>query len=161
MWWKKTFNKTYFVPNGTCGMYPAANFDMWIYNKLYDENGKTYYAWSDEALNKLADVKDEVNGEETSYFDMWLKYRESLPTNTKKNNNTNTKGTADKKETEDVKNTNKLKYAADIIKRDPEVPLRKNCVNLNNVLNSFEYDYGDKEINTQIEKCQKSFLFII
>ena len=156
MWWKKTFNKTYFVPNGTCGMYPAASPDMWIYNKLYDENGKTYYAWSDENLNKLAEYKEDVNGEETSYFDMWLKYRENLPTNTKKNNNTTTKGTTDKKEAEDVKNTNRLKFAADIINKDKQV-LRKNCANLSNVLNSFDYDYGDKDINTQIEKCQKQY----
>jgi len=158
-WWKKTFNKTYFVPNGTCGMYPVADFDMWIYNPLYDENGKTYYSWSDETLNKLASQRTDSEGEDISYFDMWLKYREGLPQNTKKVTSTTktTTGTTDKKETEDVKNTNKLKYAADIIKRDPEVPLRKNCVNLNNVLNSFEYDYGDKEINTQIEKCQKSY----
>ena len=152
-WWKKTFNKTYFVSNGTCGMYPDASFDMWIYNQLYDENGKTYYAWSDEALNKLASQRIDFEGEDISYFDMWLKYREGLPQNTKKGAGT----TTTKTETEDVKNTNKLKYAADIIKRDPAVPLRKNCVNLNNVLNSFEYNYGDKEINTQIEKCQKSY----
>lgn len=152
-WWKKTFNRIYFVSNGTCGMYPDSSPDMWIYNKLYDEDGNTYYAWSDETLNKLADVTEEIDGEDISYFDRWLKYREGLPQNTKKGAST----TTTKTETEDVKNTNKLKYAADIIKRDPAVPLRKNCVNLNNVLNSFEYNYGDKEINTQIEKCQKSY----
>ena len=155
-WWKKTFNKTYFVPNGTCGMYPVADFDMWIYNPLYDEDGETYYSWSDETLNKLASQRTDSDGEETSYFDMWLKYRENLPTNTKKNNNTTTKGTTDKKEAEDVKNTNRLKFAADIINKDKQV-LRKNCANLSNVLNSFDYDYGDKDINTQIEKCQKQY----
>ena len=140
-WWKKTFNKTYFVENGACGMYPGASFDMWIYNKLYDEEGKTYYSWSDEALNKLADVKTDFDDdEEISYFDMWLKYREGLPQNTKKGAGTTTTktttGTVDKKETEDVKNTNKLKFVSDIVKNDKQV-LRKNCVNLNNVLNSF------------------------
>jgi hypothetical protein len=159
-WWKKTFNKTYFVENGACGMYPGASFDMWIYNKLYDENGDTYYSWSDETLNKLANFKTDSDGEETTYFDMWLKYREGLPQNTKKGASTTTTktttGTLDKKETEDVKNTNKLKFASDIVKNDKQV-LRKNCVNLNNVLNSFDYDYGDADINTQIEKCQTQY----
>jgi hypothetical protein len=157
-WWKKTFNRIYFVSNGTCGMYPDSSPDMWIYNKLYDEDGNTYYAWSDETLNKLADVTEEVDGEDISYFDRWLKYREGLPQNTKKGAGTTTTktGTADKKETEDVKNTNKLKFASDIVKKDKQV-LRKNCANLNNVLNSFDYDYGDADINVQIEKCQTQY----
>ena len=49
----------------------------WIYGVLYDENGDEYYAWQDENINNLANVKDTTEvGDETTYFDMWLNDRE-------------------------------------------------------------------------------------
>ena len=158
-WWKNSTGKTNFVTPGTCGITPSAP-SLWINNVLYDENGNEYYAWQSSIINDLTREKVTLpDGQTVTRFDIWLKnrqerlekYRKSLD-NSLLNVNTNVK-------TNVVNNNDyeKLKYAAEIVKKDTDIPLRKNCVFLKKVLDSSNFDYKDADIKAQIYKCQKPY----
>ena len=151
-WWKKKFNKIFFVPDGKCGMNPRT-VSSWIYGILYDENGDEYYAWQDENINNLANVKDTTEeGDETTYFDMWLKYRD-IKAQEEKRKETQTKyGDKTTQNTSVVKDFEGLKLAAGNAKINPT---RQNCRVL--FQQTKGYNNTDKTINSTIETCRSKF----
>jgi hypothetical protein len=153
-WWKKKFNKIFFVPDGKCGMYPRT-VSNWIYGVLYDENGDEYYAWQDENINNLANVKDTTEeGDETTYFDMWLRDRElNIRAQEEKRKEIQTKyGNNTTQNTSVVKDFEGLKLAAGNAKINPT---RQNCKVL--FQQTKGYNNTDKTINATIETCRSKF----
>ena len=153
-WWKKKFNKIFFVSDGKCGMYPRT-VSSWIYGVLYDENGDEYYAWQDENINNLANVKDTTEeGDETTYFDMWLKDRElNIRAQEEKRKELRNKyGNENEKEISVVKDFEGLKLAAGNAKINPT---RQNCKVL--FQQTKGYNNTDKTINATIETCRSKF----
>ena len=153
-WWKKKFNKIFFVSDGKCGMYPRT-VSSWIYGVLYDENGDEYYAWQDENINNLANVKDTTEeGDETTYFDMWLRDRElNIRTQEEKRKELRNKyGNENEKEISVIKDFEGLKLAAGNAKINPT---RQNCKVL--FQQTKGYNNTDKTINATIETCRSKF----
>ena len=153
-WWKKKFNKIFFVSDGKCGMNPRT-VSSWIYGVLYDENGDEYYAWQDENINNLANVKDTTEeGDETTYFDMWLKDRElNIRAQEEKRKELRNKyGNENEKEISVVKDFEGLKLAAGNAKINPT---RQNCKVL--FQQTKGYNNTDKTINATIETCRSKF----
>jgi len=153
-WWKKKFNKIFFVPDGKCGMYPRT-VSNWIYGVLYDENGDEYYAWQDENINNLANVKDTTEeGDETTYFDMWLRDRElNIRAQEEKRKELRNKfGNENEKDISVVKDFEGLKLAAGNAKINPS---RQNCKVL--LQQTKGYNNSDKNINATIEACRTKF----
>jgi hypothetical protein len=153
-WWKKKFNKIFFVSDGKCGMYPRT-VSNWIYGVLYDENGDEYYAWQDENINNLANVKDTTEeGDDTTYFDMWLRDRElNIRAQEEKRKEIQNKyGDKNEKEISVVKDFEGLKLAAGNAKINPT---RQNCRVL--FQQTKGYNNTDKTINATIETCRSKF----
>ena len=153
-WWKKKFNKIFFVPDGKCGMYPRT-VSNWIYGVLYDENGDEYYAWQDENINNLANVKDTTEeGDETTYFDMWLRDRElNIRAQEEKRKELRNKfGNENEKDISVVKDFEGLKLAAGNARINPS---RQNCKVL--LQQTKGYNNSDKNINVTIEACRTKF----
>jgi hypothetical protein len=153
-WWKKKFNKIFFVSDGKCGMYPRT-VSSWIYGVLYDENGDEYYAWQDENINNLANVKDTTEeGDDTTYFDMWLRDRElNIRTQEEKRKELRNKyGNENEKEISVIKDFEGLKLAAGNAKINPT---RQNCKVL--FQQTKGYNNTDKTINATIETCRSKF----
>ena len=153
-WWKRKFNKIFFVPDGKCGMNPRT-ISSWIYGVLYDENGDEYYAWQDENINNLANVKDTTEeGDETTYFDMWLRDRElNIRAQEEKRKEIQTKyGNNTTQNTSVVKDFEGLKLAAGNAKINPT---RQNCKVL--FQQTKGYNNTDKTINATIETCRSKF----
>jgi len=153
-WWKKKFNKIFFVPDGKCGMYPRT-VSSWIYGVLYDDEGNEYYAWQDESINNLANVKDKTDeGDDTTYFDMWLKDRElNIRAQEEKRKELQTKyGNKNSENNSVVKDFDGLKLAAGNARINPS---RQNCKVL--LQQTKGYNNSDKNINTTIEACRTKF----
>ncbi len=153
-WWKKKFNKIFFVSDGKCGMNPRT-VSSWIYGVLYDENGDEYYAWQDENINNLANVKDTTEeGDDTTYFDMWLRDRElNIRAQEEKRKEIQNKyGDKNEKEISVVKDFEGLKLAAGNAKINPT---RQNCRVL--FQQTKGYNNTDKTINATIETCRSKF----
>jgi hypothetical protein len=153
-WWKKKFNKIFFVPDGKCGMYPRT-VSNWIYGVLYDENGDEYYAWQDENINNLANVKDTTEeGDDTTYFDMWLRDRElNIRAQEEKRKELRNKfGNENEKDISVVKDFEGLKLAAGNARINPS---RQNCKVL--LQQTKGYNNSDKNINATIEACRTKF----
>ena len=153
-WWKKKFNKIFFVSDGKCGMYPRT-VSNWIYGVLYDENGDEYYAWQDENINNLANVKDTTEeGDDTTYFDMWLRDRElNIRAQEEKRKELRNKfGNENEKDISVVKDFEGLKLAAGNARINPS---RQNCKVL--FQQTKGYNNSDKNINATIEACRTKF----